>query len=302
MNPVAVATFIGMVLTVVVYSVLDLTGLMSRLGKFGPILPLILICWLVFGIYIGLKRLKQRPTRIRIKGPLFMRSLMNDCLDRTCGVLKKKMKVPHITSVTILNEILQDKMLFICASDCQHFSDIRRQIEGSRLKGSDDLQLARFFQSDIQYAEQDLPDEIKQIHDTIQRSRTDLKNHLDRLKQAHRKLCTGSGDLVSLLPPDGKKVGRIRSTYRYHPPTKQHAQRMVFALETMRYLKAIRHENVNPMDLRRYESVAVKVIPDLANAVNFYNQAWKAVVNAYEQPHGSRFEDPTAVENSISPP
>ncbi len=284
MNPVAATIFFGMVLTIMVYSVLDLTGAMTRLGRFGPILPLIVIVWLMYGIYRGIKRLKRRAARIRIKNPLFMRSLMTDCLERTCGMLTTRLNAPEISSAIILNDILRDKMLHICATDCLRFSDIRRQIEGSRLKGTNGLELAHFFQTAVEYHKQSLPDEIRQVGDTISRSRPDLKDLLERLKNAHQTLCSGNGNILLRLPPDAKKVEKIRSTYRYRPPTPQHAQRMVFALETLAYLKATRHENVNPMDRRRYDTVAGQVIPELADTLNVYKHAWQDLVDAYESP------------------
>jgi len=290
MNPLAATLFFGLVLTIVVYSALDLTGTMTRMGRFGPVLPLIVIVWLMYGIYLGVKRLKRRAARIRIKGPLFMRSLMNDCLERTCGVLERQLNTPEIPSTIILNDILLDRMLHICVTDCLRFSDVRRQIEGSRLKGTDGLELARFFQTPVEYRKQALPDEIRQVADTVSRSRTDLRDLLGRLKNAHQTLCTGAGDLLALLPPDPKKVEKIRSTYRYRPPTPQRAQRMVFALETMAYLKATRHENVNPMDRRRYDSVAAQVIPKLAETLNDYKRAWQDLVDAYELPRSERAE------------
>ncbi len=284
MNPVAATIFFGMVLTIMVYSVLDLTGTMTRLGRFGPTLPLIVIVWLMYGIYRGIKRLKRRAARIRIKNPLFMRSLMTGCLERTCGMLATRLNAPEISSAIILNDILRDKMLHICATDCLRFSDIRRQIEGSRLKGTNGLELAYFFQTAVEYHKQSLPDEIRQVADAISRSRPDLKDLLERLKSAHQTLCSENGNILVRLPPDAKKVEKIRSTYRYRPPTPQHAQRMVFALETLAYLKATRHENVNPMDRRRYDTVAGQVIPELADALNVYKHAWQDLVDAYESP------------------
>ena len=288
MNPVAATIFLGLVLIIVVYSALDLSGTMTRLGRFGPVLPLIVIVWLMYGIFRGVKRLKRRAARIRIKGPLFMRSLMNDCLDRTCGVLEMRLNTPEIPSAMILNDILLDKMLHICATDCLRFSDIRRQIEGRRLKGTDDLELSRFFQTAVEYHKQALPEEIRQVADTVTRSRTDLKGLLERLKNAHQTLCTGTGNILGLLPPDAKKVQKIRSTYRYRPPTPECTQRMVFALETLSYLKATRHENVNPMDRRRYDAVAEQVIPKLADALSVYKKAWQNLVDGYERPESER--------------
>jgi hypothetical protein len=287
-NPVAATIFFGLVLIIVIYSTLNLTGTLTKLGPFGPVLPLLIIFWLMIGVYMGVKRLKRRAVRIRIKGPLFMRSLMNDCLDRTCGMLEKRLNSPAISSPMILNDILLDKMLHICAVDCLRFSDIRRQIEGSRLKGTDGRVLARFFQTPVEYRKQALPGEIKRVEDTVLRSRTELKDLLERLKNAHQSLSTGAGNILVLLPPDAKKVEKIRSTYRYRPPTLQRAQRMAFALDTLAYLKATRHENVNPMDRRRYDAVAEQVIPKLAEALTAYRQAWQDLVDAYERPQRER--------------
>ena len=156
------------------------------------------------------------------------------------------------------------------------------------MKGSGDLVLARFFQTSVEYRKMALPGEIRQVADTVSRSRPDLKDLLERLKNAHQTLCTGTGNVLALLPPDTKRVENIRSTYRYRPPTPERAQRMGFALETLAYLKATRHENVNPMDRRRYDAVAEQVIPKLAEALNVYKQAWQDLVDAYERPESKR--------------
>jgi hypothetical protein len=190
----------------------------------------------------------------------------------------------------ILDEILLDKVLHICATDCLRFSDVRRQIESSRLKGTENLQLAYLFITPVEYHKQPLPEGIRQVADTVIRSRRDLKKMLERLKDAHQKLCTSSVDILTLLPPDPKKVDQLRTTYRYRPPTPERARRMAFALETLAYLKAIRYENVNPMDRRRYDSVASRVIPNLAEGLRVYKQAWQDLVYAYERPPSERSE------------
>ena len=287
-NPLAATLFCGLVLIIVTYSLLDRSGAMTRLGPFGPLLPMVVIVWLLVGIYYGVKRLKRRAAKIRIKGPLFMRSLMNDCLERTCGTLSARIEAPEISSAEILNAILTDKMLYICATDCLRFSDVRRQIEGSRLKGTAGLHLARLFDTPATYDKKELPSEIRQVADTVARSRPDLGQLLDRVKNAHRSLCTDTADILALLPPDEKKVAAMRSAYRYRPPTPERARRMVFALETLAYLKAARHENVNPMDRKRYNAAAADVIPKLAAALEAYKRAWQDLVDAFEQTRGQR--------------
>jgi hypothetical protein len=249
---------------------------------------LLIILWLMYGIYRGLKRLKRHTARIRPKGPLFMRTLMDECLEQTSGRLEMRLNTPEISSSMILDEILLDKMMHICAADCLRFTDIRRQIEGSRLKGTENLELAHLFMTPVEYHKQPLPEGIRQVAETVTRSRRDLKSLLERLKDAHQALCTATGDILALLPPDPKKVEKIRTTYRYRPPTPERAQRMAFALETLIYLKAIRHENVNPMDRRRYDTVAAHVIPKLADALRVYKQAWQDLADAYERPPSER--------------
>lgn len=108
------------------------------------------------------------------------------------------------------------------------------------------------------------------------------------MKDAHQALCTGAGDVLTLLPPDPKKVEMLRTTYRYRPPSVEQAKRMAFALETLSYLKAIRFENVNPLDRKRYDRVASLTIPKLADALRVYRQAWKDLVDAYERPPSER--------------
>ena len=213
-----------------------------------------------------------------------MRALMKDCLERTCGTLEKRLDTPETPSAAIFNDILLDKVHAICAADCMRFSDIRRKIEGSRLKGTPDLLLADFFQTPVAYGKKPLPDEIRQVEEMASRGRRELKGPLDRLKKAHAALCTGDGSLLELLPPDPQKVEKLRSTYKYRPPTPERARRMVFALETLAYLRAIRHENVNPMARRRHDAVAAAAIPKLADALADYKAAWQEVVDTYEKP------------------
>jgi hypothetical protein len=245
------------------------------------------------------RRFKRRAVRIRIKGPLFLRSLMNDCIKRTCGELERLMNNPECASAQIFNAILLDKMLYICVRDCLRFSDVRRQIESSRLKGTANLVLARFFQTSVEYRKKELPGEIRQLAETVSRSRPDLKDLLEGLKIVHQSLCTGSGNLLAMLPPEPKKVEKIRSTYRYRPPTPERAQRMAFALETMAYLKATRHENVNPLDRRRYDAVAAQVIPKLADTLDAYKRAWQNLVDAYEHPQSQREPNVKQIEDQI---
>jgi hypothetical protein len=287
-NPVAATLFIGLVLIILVYSALEQNGTLYRLGRFGPLLPLLIILWLMYGIYRGLTWLRRHTARVRPKGPLYMRGLMDECLHLTCGRLETRLTTPEISSSMILDEILVDKILHICATDCLRFSDVRRQIEGGRLKGTDNLELAHLFMTPVEYHKQPLPDAIQQVADTVARSRRDLKKRLERLKDAHQALCTCAGDILTLLPPDPKKVEKLRATYRYRPPTQERAQRMAFALETLAYLKAIRYENVNPMDRRRYDSVASHAIPKLAEGLRVYRQAWQDIADAYERQPSER--------------
>ncbi len=284
-SPLAATLFLGVVLIILVYTLLDQSGTMAKMGYFGPVLPMLIILWLMVGIYQGVKWLKRRTARIRIKGPLFMRSLMNDCLERTCGVLEKLLNTPEIPSAKILNAILTDKVLHICTTDCLRYSDIRREIEESRLKGAPDLELANFLQTTVAYRKQPVPFEIQHATDTVSRSRPELNKLIKRLKDAHQNLCTGgTGNILALLPPDPNKVEKLRTTYRYRPPTPERAERMAFALETLAYLKATRHANVNPMDRNRYDTVAKQVIPQLAEALTFYRHTWQDLVDAFERP------------------
>lgn len=284
MNPIAGAVFSGVILIVLIYSILDLTGAASRMGFLGAVLPLPVIGALTAGIYLGLKRLQQYRKSSRLKGPLVLRSLMNSCLQRTCGDLEKMIKAPQISSTTILNAILQDKMIWIGTTDCLRLIDIRRQIEDSGLKGTNGLSLSCFLQTIEEYREQELPLEIRRVDELASRSRKDLQGFLKRLKDAHLGLCTGTGDILSLLPPDPKRAEKIRAGCRFTPPTPQSARRIAFALETLAYLKAVRYKTVSPMDRRRHEAAADQGIPKLGRALKEYQQAWKDLVDAYEQP------------------
>jgi hypothetical protein len=284
-NPVAGAAFSGIILIVMVYSTLDLTGAASRMGLWGMVLPVPVIGGLMLGIYFVLKRLKQHKAGMAIKGPMYLRYLMNNCLQRTCGDLEARLNAPETDSAAILNAILLDKMLWIGIKDCLRYTEIRRQITDCGLKGTADLALSRFFQSVEEYQEQVLPYEIRQVDDLAARSRTDLQIHLKRLKEAHQFLCAGTGDIMELLPPDPNKAENIRSSFRFSPPTSPSAQRIAFALEALAYLKAVGYKDVSPTDRQRYEATADQAIPKLGAALKNYRRAWQDLVDAYEQPN-----------------
>ena len=285
MNPVAGAAFSGIILIVLVYSTLDLTGAASQMGLWGSVLPVPVIGGLMLGIYFVLKRLKQRKAGMALKGPLYLRYLMNNCLQRTCGDLETMLNAPETDSAAILNAILLDKMLWIGIKDCLRYTEIRRQITDSGLKGSADLALSRFFQSAEEYRELVIPYEIRQVDDLAARSRTDLQVHLKRLKEAHQTLCSGTGDIMEMLPPDPNKAEKIRSSFRFSPPAPLSAQRIAFALETLDYLKAVRYKDANPTDRQRYEAAADQAIPKLSAALKNYKRAWQDLVDAYERPN-----------------
>ena len=101
MNPVAATIFFGLVLIVVVYSALDIAGTLSQMGLLGLIMPLPIIMLMMFGVYRIVKQLERRPRRVRIKDPLFMRTLMNSCLQRTCGLLEDRINTPALSSFMI---------------------------------------------------------------------------------------------------------------------------------------------------------------------------------------------------------
>jgi hypothetical protein len=284
-NPVAGAAFSGIILIVLVYSTLDLTGTASRMGFWGSVIPVPVIGGLMLGIYFVLKRLKQRKAGMALKGPLYLRYLMNNCLQRTCGDLEAMLNAPETNSTAILNAILLDKMLWTGIKDCLRYTEIRRQITDSGLKGSADLALSRFFQSAEEYRELVIPYEIRQVDDLAARSRTDLQVHLKRLKDAHQALCSGTGDIMELLPPDPNKAEEIRSSFRFSPPTAPSAQRIAFALETLDYLKAVRYKDASPTDRQRYEAAADQAIPKLSAALKNFRRAWQDLVDAYERPN-----------------
>lgn len=283
-NPMAGAAFSGIILIVLVYSTLDLTGAASRMGMWGTVLPAAVIGVLMLGIYFVLKRLKQHRSEMAIKGPRYLRYLMNNCLQRTCGDLETKLTAPETDSAEILNAILLDKMLWIDIKDCLRYAEIRRQITESGLKGTADLALSCLLQSADEYREQVLPYEIRQVDDLAARNRTDLQSHLKRLKEAHQALCSGTGDILELLPPDPDKAEKIRASYHFSPPAPPGAQRIAFALETLDYLKAVRYKDLSPTDRQRYEAAADQAIPKLGAALKNYRRAWQDLVDAYERP------------------
>ncbi|MDL2269624.1 hypothetical protein LJC71_07200 [Desulfosarcina sp. OttesenSCG-928-A07] len=283
-HPAAATLFVGIVLIVVVYSVMERTGLIGRIGHAGMILPLLAIFGILAGAYRGFWWFRARSARFKMQSPLYLRTLMENCLSRTCGALEKRLNTPEASSVTVFNALLLDKLMFIHDTDCMRFSDVRRQIEDSGLRGTSGLSLAAFLTSGSDYEKQELPEEIRQVVDMADRGWKDFLPLLDNLKAAHREMCTHAGDILDLLPPDPKKVEQLRSRYRYRPPSVERARRMMFALETLTYIRAIRHKNVNPMDQRRYDAVAASLIPGLADRLAAYKNAWQAIVDLYERP------------------
>ena len=288
--PLALSVFMGLVLTITVYTILEQLGIIQDLGYWGSFGPFLVIVAFSTGVYLALKHFQNQRYEIGKNDPLFARRLMTDCLERSCTTLDKRLSArPAISLETIFYEMMEDKIFDIYEKDGLRFPDIRKVIEGCGLQKNTRLGFKSFFHTTEGYSKQPLDPEIQMIDEVVYRKRPDLKEAMEKLKSTHKALHTSIGNYLTLLPPDPKKVEKIRKTYRYRPPGKNQAMRLVFAMDAAQYLKAFRFENVKPLGRERYQSVSRKIMPQLAKALNDYQHAWKELVSAYEAPNGKTY-------------
>ncbi len=282
-SPLAASVFIGLMLIVSVFSVMESYLLLGKIGTWGYAGIFTGILVIVFGLYKGLARLKGRRFKQGSSDPLYLRSLMADCFEKVCAPLEKRLENPSLSSSDILNDILLDKALEIFESDCMRFTDIRRQFEKSRLKLPDHVNFRDFFTPEKTYDERPLTGEIQQVADAVSRRNSDLSEAFAHLKKAHRELFTSLGDYLNIFSPPQVQVEKLIKSHRYNPPAPDEAQRIIFAVNTLAYLKSVRFENVKKDQARLYETFADQFIPKLAGYIKAYKRQWERTVRAYEE-------------------
>lgn len=281
-SPLAATVFIGMILVISVFTLLENYALMETMGRWGIAVPLIVIAGILFCVYKGLSRVKNLRFKKGKNDPLFIRSLMTASIKKNCEAMEKRLKDPSISSTDILYELLLDKILAICAKDCMQFSEIRQKFEQSRMKSTGNTHFDDFFFTHGEFDKNPPQKEIKIVSDAVVRQHSHLNDELEELKQAHRNLFTSMGDYLDLFPPQPKKVEELVATYRFRPPTKDQAMRMVFALDTLDHIKKVRYDRVNSKEKQIYDDIAQTRIPEMGRCIKQYRSAWENLVDANE--------------------
>lgn len=282
-NPLAVSVFIGLVLVVSVFGLMERYLMLGQMKTWGHAVIFIAILVVAYGFYRGLKKMKGNRFKKGASDPFYMRSLMADCLEKTCAPLEKRLQDPSYSSSAILNEMLLDKILDIYEKDCMRFTDIRMQFEKSGLKKADRVNFKDFFTLKAVYESTPLVGEIRHVADAIARRDVDLPKEFSQLKKAHRDLFTSLGHYLEIFSPSDISISRLIKNHKFKPPDPDQARRIVFATTTLAYLKSIRYENVKKEQAAVYEDFARQIIPELAGYVKAYRDGWEKTVSAYEE-------------------
>jgi hypothetical protein len=278
----AATLFVGMVLIIVLFSLMQYHPSFVAMGywAFGGAAGLITVALLLaYRVIHGHKLHRFQKGR---PNPLLLRSMMRDCLERDCQAIETRLNSPDRSSVDLFNELLQAKMENILKRDCHYMADIRERFIKSGLKPLNGENLHLLFQSHQEYEQGRMPDELTLISNSVVHHLATMGDKLARLKTYRRTLFTIMGDYRDILTPTPRAVERLCQTYPYRPPTLDAAERIVFAMKVISYLKA-EHEGRTKSKLRdRIEMLATERIWLLRRTVLQYRQAWQCMVDAYE--------------------
>jgi hypothetical protein len=288
LSPTLAAIFVGLVLMVLVFSMIS-----EHLGE-SPYLTWayagasVAIGFALLGVYRLLNFLQKRRVAIGRRDPLLLRRLMEAELEVTAGPLRERLDNPDLTVEMVFDQLIQDQLEALFASDALRFSDLRRRLEKSGVDQQTGNGLRRFFISPENYPDAPLPEALQLMERAVTKSHDEgLAEGLLRLKAAHRELTTFMGDYLDLLPCTKGEIGTLRKRFPFRPPEAQRAREMIFAAKFIDHLIRRQTHAAEPTTLRDKEAplnaAAKERVPGLSAALAEYESAWRELLEAYDR-------------------
>lgn len=288
LSPIMAAIFVALVLMILVFSVI------ASLLRESPYLiwayagASVAIGLVLLGVYRLLRYLQKRRMATGRRDPLLLRQMMEGELEVTVSPLKKCLDNPGMTVEAVFDNLLQDHIEALFATDTLRFADQRRQFEKSGIEKRSGCGFQRFFQPDKAYAETPLPEALQLMERAVAKSHDErLAERLGLLKAAHHELHTTMGDYLELLPITMEEVRKLQKRYPFRPPQENLARQLLFASKVLNHLSQGVASEPQPKALRKNTALlaeAAKVrVPLLSAALSTYESAWRELLDAYDR-------------------
>lgn len=282
------AIFVALVLMILAFSVI------AHLLRESPYLTWayagasVGIGMVLLGVYRLLRYLQKRRMATGRRDPLLLRQMMEGELAMTVNPLQECLDNPGLTVEAVFDRLLQDQIEGLFTTDTLRFTDLRRQFEKSGLEKLSGCGFRRFFQSEDAYAGTPLPEALLLMERAVAKSHDDrLAARLDLLKDAHQGLHTLMGDYLDLLPITTEEVRRLQKRYPFRPPEEDLARQLTFTGKILKHLTHGLTPEPVPRAVRanraRLEEAAGVRIPMLSAALSDYENAWRELLDAYDQ-------------------
>jgi hypothetical protein len=209
-------------------------------------------------------------------------------LEATAGPLRERLDNPDLTVEMVFDQLIQDQLEALFASDALRFADLRRkwdQIGIDRQSGSG---FRRFFIAPEDYPDTPLPEALLLMERAVTKNHDEgLAEGLLRLKAAHRELTTFMGDYLDLLPATKEEIANLQKRFPFRPPEAHRAREMIFAEKFIRHLTRRQRNGAEPGARRNtstsLDAAAKERVPGLSAALAAYESAWRELLEAYDQ-------------------
>ena len=233
--------------------------------------------------YTWVVRYRKRRFQRGNRDYLLMRNLMKTCLTKDCGPIETLLSTPDYSDAKIFNQMFLCQMLHILDHEGLRLRDIHARFEKSRLERLDGTRFEIFFDNVNAYDQRQLPEEFEAVFKAVDAFMPQLETQLFQLKTRRRDLFTSMSDYLDIMEVSKKEIENLQQVYRYNPPKDQAAERIVFAIKTIDYLKKYHQDRLSDELRTAMQNIAAKKISKLKTALSDYRKSWKSLVKAYER-------------------
>ena len=232
--------------------------------------------------YVWVVRYRKRRFQRGSRDDLLMRNLMKTCLTKDCGQIEALLSAPDHSDTEIFNQMFLCKTQHILDHEGLRIRDIHARFEKSRLQRLNGVHFEVFFDHVNGYNQRELPKEFDAVLKAVDTFGPQLKTRLFQLKTRRRDLFTSMSDYLEIMEVSKKETEKLQQVYRYNPPNYQVAERLVFAIKTIDYLKKYHQDRLSGEMRSARQKIATKKISKLKKALSDYREAWKDLVKTYE--------------------
>jgi ribosome-associated translation inhibitor RaiA len=277
------ALFVGLAFFILLYSWISTTPNLGHWRFLYYVSVTVIVMVVVVMTYTWVVRYRKRRFQHGKRDYLLMRNLMKTCLTKDCGQIETLLSTPDYSDTEIFNQMFLVQMLHILDHEGLRMRDIHARFEKSRLQRLDGARFEIFFDNVDAYNQRQLPEEFEAVFKAVDAFMPQLETQLFQLKTRRRDLFTSMSDFLDIMDVSQKEIEKLQQVYRYNPPKDGAAERIVFAIKTIDYLKKYHQDRLSDELRTAMQNIAAKKISKLKTALSDYRKSWKSLVKAYER-------------------